>query len=281
VYLYDGATLLNDGGTAVTTGDVVISGLTLALVQDTPKVLTVKADISGSGVLTSKSIGGIKVKSTSTTDMEVYSSQGWMSTGITLTSNAASLNFLFHDAAPTIVNAYTASTKTGQSTDVVGKFTITNSGVRTMTITSTTITAVLGGTLNTSSTVNNFRMYDESDVLLATATGAVYSTSTSNAALTFTLSPAPEIAAGASKTYTVKADTSNIRRGTTATGIDPNFIVKIDGSKGWLSSDDAGPDELYWNDGNVVYSYTPVNGSLLGNNFATDTAPVEGPTLSY
>jgi len=281
VYLYDGTSPLNTGGTDVVNGDVVIAGLNLTLTQDVPKVLTVKADINDSGYLTSKSVGGIQVKSTSTTDMEVYGSQGLMSTGLTLTSNALSNYFLFHDSAPSIVNALTASgTKTPTTNDVIGKFTITNNGQRTMTITTSTITASLGGQTNTSSTVSSFVLYDESDTQLATASGYISATNTSDT-FAFALSSSNEISAGDSKTYTIKANTTNIRTGTLTSGVAPILQTKIDGSKGYLSTDVDGPDELYWNDGNVVYTYTPVGGTAQAGNQASDSVPVDGPSLQY
>jgi len=284
VYLYDGATLLNSGGTDLVSGDAVIAGLSLILSQDTPKVLTVKVDVTGSGTMTPKSVGGIQVKDATTASMEVYSSQGLMSSGITLTSNASSTYFLFHNAAPTIANAYSfTGTKTPGSTDIVGKFTITNAGTRTITLASTTITGTLAGQVNTSSSATTFRLYDEADTLIASATGFVSATSTNSTAdFAFaSFSPAQEISPAGSKTYTVKADTSNIRYGTLTSGVAPILQMKISGAKGFLATDVSPSSELFWNGGNVSYGYTPVGGSAVSGNQASDSYTIEGPSLQY
>ena len=300
VYLYDGSTLLNTGGTPLSGSDAVISGLNVTLPSDTPKVLTVKADITGSGTMNSTSVMAIKVKSSSTDDMEVYSSQGLMTTGVTLTTSTSDSNvygastsyaqsnfFLLHDATVQATNAYSGGTsKTPNATDEIARFTITNPGVRTLTITSFKVYVTLSSA-STTGEVTNFRLYDDAGNDIDTNSGS--STSVTGAAPTSTVdftsanfSAPQEIAAGGSKTYVVKADTSNIRTGLTS-GENAYLSVKIDGSKGFDSSEYTGTPtgEWYWNEGDVTYKYTPVDGSEISGLQACDSVPVDGTTLTY
>lgn len=284
VYLYDGSTLLGQGTVNSQDGTVSISGVNVTLGKDTQKVLTLKVDVSPSGTMAPVKVAGIKINSSSTDDMEIYSSTGLMSDGITVTSDAASNYMLYHDAAPSIVNALSNATKVGQASDVIGKFTITNAapaGGRTMTISTSTITVSLGGSYSASSSVTTFKLYDESDTLLASGTGTVAGNASTSKDIVFgTFTTTQEIAAGSSKTYTLKADTTNIRMGV-ASGSTVNLVTKIGGTKGYTSTYGSGP-EYYWNTGNVVYSYTPANGGVLKDgNTASDSYQVDGATLTY
>lgn len=300
IYLYDGGTLLNAGGTSLNgSGEAVVSGLDLTLVQGTPKVLTVKADINGTDTITPKSVGGIQVKSSSTDDMEIYSSAGQMSTGVTLTSNAASNNFLFTAAAAAITNAYTGNTsKLGDSSDEIGRFTITNTGTREITLASTTVNVTMS-VHDTASTslVTNFRLFELSNLTtaIATTTATVSAASGAEASSTFAFgalqggafSPTQAIAGGSSKTYIIKADTTSIEGSLDNAGTTDTYLtVKLVGAVGYSSSDSVSSpsgEELYWNDGVVSYSYTAGanNGTTYSNLNASDSGEVSGPTLRY
>ena len=293
VYLYDGSDLLNAGGTPVgSNGKVIISGLNVTLPQDQTKVLTVKADISPSGTLTSKSVGGIKVYSTSTDDLEIYSAQGVMDSGITLTSNAQSNYFLFTDSAVEVADAYSGeTTKTPSSNDEIARFTITNNGSRTITLTNIVMKASVSGLDNSnSSAVTTFKLYDDAGVTIDSSV-TLYSNAgctTSVSALSYTTSTVyakfipdttQEIAAGSSKTYVVKADTSGIRTGLSS-GSYAYLSTEIGGEKGYDSSNST--SELFWKDSYITYSYTPAGSStaVTGLN-ASDSVPVNGPTIQY
>lgn len=282
VYLYDGSAPLNAGGTSVASGEVLISGLSLALPQGQYKTLTVKADVSNSGTMKSDSVGGIQVKSTtSPTDLEVYSAQGLMTSGVTLTGNASSSFMLFADTAPTIANAYDLPTtgKGAMPNDVISKFRITNPGPVPITLTSTTIAVTLAGTLNTSSSVGQFTLTDVNDFTLATAPLQVSATSTS-ASFTFSsFAQTQEISAGGSKVLVLKADTSNIKTGTITTGIAPSLSTRVDGTKGYIESSRS--SELMWNDGGLMYSYVTATQVTNSNNQASDSYTVYGSTLFY
>jgi len=285
VYLYDGSTLLNEGGSKLesTTGTITLTGLNVTLTQDTPKVLTVKADITGSGILTPSSVAAMNVYSTSSDYFEAYSGSGLMETGITLTSSAQGNYMLFHDTAPTIAwSGAAAGQKTPDSLDIIGKYTITNSGSRLMTITGVTTTVTASG-LTDGGQVTSFKLYDEADNLLAESSEVISSsTASTSRAIFFNLSSAAqEVGAAGTKTFTLKADTSGIRTGLTA-GQFGYLSTKIDGSKGYLSTQNAtNGSEILWNDSNLTFSYTPVGGSAQTGLRASDSVPVQGATYSY
>jgi len=299
LYLYDGATSL--GGVSLVNGLAVFSGLNLTLAQNTPKVLSVKADITPSGTLVSKSVGAVDVESNSNTYLEVYSSQGLMSSGsVTLTSNAQGNYMLFTDAAPTIANSFGSASATGNpsTTETIGKYTITNPGSRVLTLTKLYLRATLTGASSTDGYAQSFKLYDSSgSTLLATST--LYSSSdftgveTKLTGATTTVyvlfdpvtygAAAQEIAAnGGSQTYVVKADTLNVETGLTSPGqTTVRLYTEISGDKGYVSTDLTDTDEALWNDGYVTYKYTPVNGSAVTGLTASDSVPVSGPVLSY
>ncbi len=294
VYLYDGTTLLNTGGTSVVSGDIVISGLDLKLAQDTPKILTVKMDATGQETIQPKAVGRIVVKSSSTTDMEVYSSQGWMTSGITMADTVPSNYMLFTAAAPVITNAYSGSTsKSGQAGDEIARFTISNvNGTRDITLASTTVTVALTPN-GATSTVDTFKIYDAGDlsnaVASASASGStsIESTSATSSNVLFeSFSPAQTIPAGSSKTYVIKANTAAIKTITSTYTGDVKLSVKVNGSTGYSSTDDSSSpsgEELYWNDGKVIYSYTTTGAytATYSNLNASDSGEVQGPTLTY
>lgn len=289
VYLYDGSTLLNSGGTNVVSGNVVIDGLNFSLPAGTPKVLTVKADITDQETIKAKAVGRIIVKSSSTTDMKVSSSQGDLSTGITLISNAPSNYMLVTAAAPVIANAYTGTlTPAGSASEEVARFTISNPGTRDITLSSTTIAVSLTPN-GATSTVNTWKIYEAGDLTnsLDDDSTSVSGTSPTSANITFdSFSPAQTISAGGSKTYVVRANTASAcTKNSTFTG-SCKLSIKINGSKGYSSTDltsSPSGEELYWADGVVLYSYTTTgaNGATFSNLLGSDSGEVLGPTLTY
>lgn len=287
VSLYDGSTLLGTGTFNSTDATVQISGLNLSLPQDTEKVLTVKANISSSGTLLPRSVVGMQLYSTGTDYLEVYSSQGLISSGITSSSNALSNYMLYHDTAPAIANAMSSTTKTPSTNQEISKFTVSNpSTSRSMKVDQIVIIASASG-LQTTGAVTTFRLYDDGGVLIATSSAAdTLSSSTTPLTLTFASSSVggtwgtQSIAAGGSRTFTLKADTTSIRNGVTSGG-NVYLSTKIDGSKGYLSTDVTGP-EFYWNTGGLTYQYTQaISTTVYGTNVATDSYPVDGATITY
>ena len=312
VYLYDGSTLLNTGGTPLLNGHVIISGINVTLPADTIKTLTVKADITGSGSLATSSVGAINIDyiAGTTTAMAIYSSTGIMDDDITIIDAASSNNFLFTDVAPVVAAAsgWTGSlTGSPGLTETVAKYTITNTGVRTMTLQELRLVANLSGVSTGQDYVQDLGLYDSNDVLIATstlngssaltwqATTTIRNSTTSyarfdidhynkNAWITTTTQ---QIAAGASKTFTVKADTLNIEAGESTAGTNTaRFTTYLAGSKGYLSTDVADcnqidEDACFWNNGDIYYKYTPSGGSELSGLQETDSVNIYGPTLSY
>jgi len=290
VYLYDGSTLLNTGGTVPQSGDVLMDGLTFALPAGTPKVLTVKADITDQATISPKAVGRIIVKSTSTTDMKVSTNQSDMETGMTLTSSAASNYMLVTAAAPVIANAYTGTlTPAGSASEEVARFTISNPGTRDITLSSTTVNVALTPN-GATSTLDTWKIYESGDLTNSIDTDA---TSLSSASATSTnitfgaFSPAQTISAGGSKTYVVKANTASAcTKNSTFTG-SCKVTVKINGSKGYDASDVGTKandvSEYFWAAGVVSYSYTTTGsaGATYSNLNVSDSGEVLGATLTY
>lgn len=290
VYLYDGATLLNAGGTSLASGEAVINGLNLTLTQGTPKVLTVKADINGSDTMTPKSVGGIQVKSSSTDDMEIYASAGRMSTGVTLTSNAASNNFLFTAAAPTIAGSNVTQTGSYGSAVEIARFTVSNSGTRTITLATSTVLMTLSNA-STSGSITIDGIYEansdtqiDADTTQLSGDSALTSTSTS---VTFSMGTFNEITGGSSRTYVIKANTNSVRSGRSAQDSAVTVNVRLNGSKGYDSTENqavsASTEEAYWGDGVINYSYTAGanNQTTYSGLLGSDSGVVYGPTLTF
>lgn len=290
VYLYDGSTLLNTGGTVPQSGDVLMDGLTFSLPAGTPKVLTVKADITDQETISPKAVGRVVVKSTSATDMKVSSSQGDMSTGLTLTSNAASNYMLVTAAAPVIANAYTGTlTPAGSASEEVARFTISNPGTRDISLSSTTVNVALTPN-GATSTLNTWKIYESGDLTnsIDTDNTSLSSASATSTDITFgSFSPAQTISAGGSKTYVVKANTASAcTKNSTFTG-SCKVTVKVNGSKGYNASEVGTKaitaEEYYWADGVVSYSYTTTGsaGATYSNLNVSDSGEVLGATLTY
>ena len=301
VYLYDGSEKV--GESPLAGGLAAFTGLNVKLPADETKSLSVKVDITGSGALTSKSVGGIQVYSTSTDYLAVYSSTGIMSSGITLTSNAQSYNFLFTDTAPTVAAASGYSgTVSGSpnSQEIVAKYVVTNNGPRALTMDELRVVASLSNvSATTTSYVTNFRLYDANDNLLATSTlysDSGFSTAVSNldgvtntVYIKFdfdTYETTKQIAAnGGSETFVIKANTLNVEAGeSNPSTAQVRLTTQIAGEKGYDSSDTTSSpsgEEIYWKDSYIVYKYTPSGGSQLSELRACDSVPVYGATIQY
>lgn len=77
--------------------------------------------------------------------------------------------------------------------------------------------------------------------------------------------PTQTITAGSSTTYTVKADTTNVKTGVTSGTV--NFNVTVAGTQG--------------STGDVTWAYTPSGGSAITATTVSDSYPVNGPTFTY
>ena len=291
VMLYNSlGTLLGTGSVNSSDGTVVITGLNVALAQDTDTVLTVKVNINAQATIVPKSVQAIKVYSTTTTDMEVYSSQGLMSTGVTLTSSGQSNFHLYTVSAPTITRA-SAATRTGTvgiGNDEVSSFTITNPGTRDITLASTTFEFNLTATQATSS-IGEWRIYEAGapNTLLDSDATVLTSAGTSTIVnITFDAFAVTQvIPAGGSKTYLLRVSTTNVNLNPQTSPV-TRLSVRVNGSTGYDSTDDTSlpsGEERYWADGKILYSYvtTGSGGDTYSNLLGSDSGVVNGTLTTY
>lgn len=286
VYLYDGSTLLGSGSFNSSNGTVVITGFEVTLPQDTDKILTVKVNVNGQDTIVPLSVNGTRVYTSSTSDMEVYSSQGQlMDTGITLTAHASSSYHLITVAAPVIatVTSGNLSGSVGENVEI-GRFTVSNPGTRSMTLTSSTFAVSLTA-YGATSTVTGFKLYDadNASTLLDGDNTTITSTSTSittNITLD-SFTTAQSIAAGATKTYILKASTTGLTFTAGTNTVHPVVSVKVAGSSGYSASNTT--SELFWSDGVFGYSFTTTGSgaATYAGNLGTDTVDIYGPTYTY
>lgn len=286
ISLYDGSTLVGQG-IMNSNGLAIFSGMNVVLPKDTQKVLTVKTNISSSGTLKENSTLALQIYSTKPNDLEIYDANGLINPkSISLLNNAESNFNLYKSVTPGVANMLSNGTKIGQFNDVIGKYNITNttpSGGRALSLSNLNVRVVLGGSYSPQSTVTNFKLYDESDTLIATGVSKIILTG-SNPSVVVKFSIAPgfvqEIGAGTSKTYTVKADTTGIRN-YVPSGSNVSLTTKIEGTRGYSSSDLTGP-EYYWGSGDIAYQYiTGTYGAKIGGNTASNSYEVNGATFTY
>ena len=290
VYLYDGTNLKGSGMFNSSNGTVAITlSEAITLTQNTDKILTVKVNVNGQAGIVPKTVSALRLYSSSTADLEINSSAGLMDTGVTVTDNALSNYHLYTVSAPIIATVTSGSTPGTKGPNAeIGRFTISNPGTRPISLSSTTFSVTLTAN-GATSTVNGFKLYsstDESTPIDTDNTQLSASSTPSSATVDITFdgfSPTQTIAAGATKTYILKASTTGI---TYLSGSIPSLQVSVLGAKGYSSTDDTSSpegEELYWNDGVVLYSYSttasgnPTYSNLLG----TDTFNIYGITYTY
>lgn len=305
--LYDGSTLLATA--SYVTGDVVFTGFSSTISMDSYKTYTLKGNTNASGVITNNTSTAFAIKSDSNTDMEARSAAGALlgiadisatssaNTSIAEARFASSTNYIFHDAYPTAVVASLGSALDLGSTVKVLKFTLKNEGTRDLRFGSTTmsvsVAGLVGGTgLQTaaSGTVRGFRLYedngsgglgtryaggttnDSADVIFSTSTATTQNVTfdvtndVSGLLDNFLIGP------GASRTFIVTADTSNMLSTKTTGSV--TLSAKITGSTGWSGT--------AWNTGNLFYYYTPVAGTENVTPYShSDSYDIQGATMSY
>ncbi|GEM_PF-509947 len=148
--------------------------------------------------------------------------------------------------------------------DIIGFF-VSSTAYVTYTVTSATVGAACTGTANAG------------DVALVVSGGNLVGTVSDDVTpilYVFSLSfdtnsatplPAQTITAGSTTTYTVKADTTNVKTGVTSGTV--NFNVQVAGTQG--------------STGDVTWAYTPSGGSAITATTVSDSYPVNGPTFTY
>lgn len=299
--LYDGATPLATAN--YVNGDVVFTGFNTSISAGSYKVLTLKGSTNASGVLTSNTTTAFALKSDSNTDMEVRSLAGALLgvADISATSSnnvgtaeshlATSTAYIFHDAYPTVTAASLGSSLALDTKAKILKFTITNSGTRDLRVGSTTVavsvSGLTGGLPTATGTVADFRLYEDNG---AGELGS-YIAQKYTLATTITSSTANPmnidfnadgdqnglldnfvIAPGASRTFIVTADTSNMFNSKTTGSV--TLSAKIAGTTGWSGT--------AWNTGSLFYFYTPLDGSenAAPGFSASDSYEITGSTLT-
>ena len=306
-----GAIYLKDGSTTLATGqlvdtDVIFSGFNLTIPASGSKILSLYSDLTGSGTQSPNTIAVWTIKSDSApTDIDVTGSSGQLGTSdidgdsdtsAADTTFATSTRFLYHNTKPVIAAASNTPTgaKTPQATDTLFIFTVTNSGTRDMKITSLTVTvSASGGAAN--GTITNFDLYDGTQLLgdggrQTTTTGVSGTMGSTSSSIAFGYDTANDtsnnwfdnfvISAGASKTFTLKADTTNIRLGM-STGNTMSLNAKLAGTTGASSGTAWNPTAV--TDTAIAFFYTPVFGAewSQGPFYVSDSFPVNGGTLTY
>jgi len=297
-------TLYDSTGAALATGNyvagnVVFTGLTLEIPMDSYKVITLKGNTNGSGVINKDQPVDFVIKSNSNTDMEARSGAGSLlaaaDIGLTTAGSnsamerfATSSAYIFHDAYPTITATSLGSALALDTKAQILKFTVTNSGARDLRVGSTTISVSvsgLAGAGTSSGTIRDFRLYEDNGsgglgTYLAVNDTVVNSSTANPSTVTFDGAQAATtgsmsnitIGPGAAITFIVTADTSNMGTSKTS-GTSVTLSAKIAGSTGWSGS--------AWNTGNLFYYYTPVGGSENTVPYsASDSYEVSGSTMT-
>lgn len=301
--LYDGSTKLADA--SYVAGDLVFTGFSSTIPMDSYKVYTLKGSTNGSGVITNNTTTAFALKSDSNTDMEARSAAGALLgvADISATSSnnvgtaeshlATSTAYIFHDAYPTVAAVSLGSALALDTTAQVLKFIVTNSGARDLRFGSTTISlsvSGLQGAGSSSGTIRGFRLYEDNGSgglgtrvaggTVNDSADVIFVSTTANPT-TVTFDPTNDvnslmdsflISPGATRTFIVTADTSNM--GTSKTvGSSVTLAAKIAGTTGWSGT--------AWNTGNLFYYYTPISGTENTVPFsASDSYDVQGSTMS-
>lgn len=283
--LKEGSNPLGPGAVMVGT-DVTFTGFNLEIPAAGSKVISLYADLTGSGVQDPGSVVRWVVKSDDTSqDMTLQGAAGvvqpteingnWSETAF-----ATSTRFLYHNSKPVIALSGSSPTtgKSPSTNDTLFIFTVTNSGVRDMRIGSLTATVSQSG-MNAAGTVSAFELFDGT-TKIATNNRLIGGSTSTPVAIGFTAREAIgtlmenlTITAGGQKTFTIKADTSDIRDGLNSSDY-ARLTVKIDGQTGYGTSS--------WNSGDVQFFYTPVTPSTeVGPFYVSDSYPVSSATLAY
>lgn len=286
--LYDGFTLLDTA--SYVSGDIVFAGFNSALAPNTSKIYTVKASINSSGVVNRNLPVHLVVKSDNSVDFEARNLNGVLldpaainvdlssTAGPAETRFAPSAPLIFHDAYPVItINSLGSSLGISPVTKVY-QFTVTNAGTRNLRLSGVNLASGVSGMVNGS--IKDFRLYEgtsSAGTRLANNT-TVLTGPNSSATIGFNTSNDVNsllanflIAPGASKTFTVTADTTNMLLGKTAGTV--QWSARISGSSGWNGS--------VWGTGNLFYYYTPVGWAEQGQFSASNSYPFSASTMSF
>jgi len=297
LYLKDGSTTLATGMLVPASGvySVAFSGFNVNILASNYKVLSLYSDLTPSGTQDPGSVVTWVVKSDITpTDIDVTGSSGLLTRAAINTTGsdanfAVSTKYLYHNAKPVIAAATNtpSGSKTGQAAQELFIFTVTNSGTKDLRISSLSVTVAVSGGLVSGATwtaISDIDLYDGTtkignDGKQADGTTFIGSNSGSKEFVFNATNDVPgmfdnlNISSGATKTFTVKADTT-LARGVLTSGQYLTVSTRIGGTTGYGSA--------AWNEGDVEYLYTPVYASAESGPYsASDSYPVNGGTLTY
>jgi hypothetical protein len=305
LYLYDSSNMSTPLGTAnYVSGVIQFSGLNWTIGSNSIKYLILKSDTNSVIDVASKLAFVIQTNNDSS-KFEAKDSagnilantqidNGTAGTNATATYFATSTFSLFQNAAPE-VSEYTFGTTLNLGTQAkLIRFKVVNNGNRDLRLATTTLSIAASGLAT--GDLRTFKLWEanangEPGTLLATyvdnaSTGRVTSTRTSldvafgegndSNSLFNSLTVS---SGGGSRTFILTADTSNTLTGVSAGGR-VNVSVSLNGSTGY--SETAGADgDTYWGDGNMLYYYTPSNGSENATAYtSSDSYSVIGTTVT-
>ena len=286
VYLKDGSSTI--GSTSLFGNDAVFTGLSVTVPADGTKILGVYADITNSGVMTPASTVSIGLRgTTATTDFIVHKSSGGDLSSITASTLAASSTYLFHNTVPTIAKhaSSPSGTLTPSANQELFRFTVTAQGTRDMRVASVDVKLSQAGMAGLGA-VDTFELWD-ADLSTKLATNDT-SVASSSAAYTLAFNSTNDVSsalaaltvsAGASKTFSVRANTAAIRTGL-GSSENARLTLSVDGSTGFETGNATA--EADWTEGGIYYFYTPVSGTENAASYrASDSYPVSGSTLTY
>ena len=281
---FAGFKLYNANGTFIASGNyesgsgagyVEFDGISYSLSANEITYLVLKADISGSGDLDSRSINMFVVRSDSSTDMEIFASTGGTLTtsqidatsGDNTTNSrfATSTEYLYHDAAPSIAAVDFGGTINQSTQAQIFRFTVSNNGARELRLSTTTITVSasgLTGDTTATGTVSSWELWEVNGsgglgTQLATTSTCVLSgglnpaescssNTAAGASLNVTFGNENDVNSllgdftvgiGTSRTLALVADTNSIFNGKTQGSV--TISGKLDGATGYSDADAA------------------------------------------
>ncbi|MEK7083973.1 MAG: hypothetical protein AAB932_01965 [Patescibacteria group bacterium] len=295
-------------------GYVRFEGLNWQIPADTVKRLVLKGVINGSGNMEPGSINAFLIRSDSSLDMDITSGSGERLSANQIdavfgdnTANsrfATSTYYLFHNAAPTIVNRPLGTNLPISSQAPLFAYTISNGGDRTMRVESAVITVTASGLASNASTTGAIRSWQLWEANANGGLGFMIASSTQCAlvgsenpvgcdvsgvaggTLTVVFDPSNDVdnfldnctvSAGGSRTFYLVADTTHVFDGKTFGTV--SVSARLDGATGFLPG--ANVHEDNWADGAIDYYYTPIGGSENIEAYsASDSYDVVGGVLS-
>lgn len=280
-------------------GDVVFTSVASLIPMNSYKVYVLKGTTNASGVITNNTSTAFVVKSDSNTDLEARSASGALLSTADINYNSASnaggaeyrlatsTSYLFHDAYPTAAAVSLGTSLPLDSQAKIFKFSVTNSGTRDLRLASTTVNLTVSGLVgnagSTGGTISDFRLYEDNagalgTYLANTSTITVNSSTSNPISVGFGIANDQNslldnfiIAPGTTRTFIVTADTTNMLAQKSTGSV--TVSSKIAGSTGWSGT--------AWNTGNLLYYYTPANGSEQGAFSASNSYEVSGSSLTY